>query len=274
MRKGKFMYTKIESYLGFTENIKEPHKTRAKNTLDKLIRCDANIYEIKTWIVNKILDGWVPEVEENIITYNRQGEQNKPKTEYRLMNTMRSCYNKLNKTQYNFALYLVNKGLNNEISINKFIAEEEKRINNILLQKADEERIEKEREDTLKKERNRIQTLLNEELQNITENEKSIVDAIFLDIYGEVQDWNYSIVPLIKHFDCPYCKEEIKSRLNNDNKASFKIFECLTGLKLPRNYKERLAYLDTVNSKDFQDIRELKPRKKTITKDIHLEEVF
>ena len=79
---------------------------------------------------------------------------------------------------------------------------------------------------------------------------------------------NYSLVALIHNFDDPYCKEEIISRLHNDNKASIKIFECITGLKLPKSYKDRKVYLEGLTTKDFKGIIEYKPRRERKEKGI------
>lgn len=260
------------TYLGFTDSTKEPQKTRIQNSLDKLIRQDGSIYTIKTWIVNKIINGRVPEIEENVITYNRQGYQNKPKTEYRLIDKDKGLYNTLNKTEYNFALYLVNKGLNNEGNINDYLYKERLKLEQIQAENDRLEQEEKARQEAIERENNIAKSILENDV--VTEKEKEIVSKIFFDIYGEENDWNYSLVPLIHHFDLQYCKDQIKSRLHNSNKASIKIFECITGLKLPNNNKERMEYLDGISSQDFKGIAEYKPRARREKKDIVLEDFY
>ncbi len=54
------------------------------------------------------------------------------------------------------------------------------------------------------------------------------------------------------------CGEKIISILHN-NKASIKVFECLTGLKLPKSYKKRIEYLRGISVSDFKDARTYKP---------------
>ena len=113
-----------------------------------------------------------------------------------------------------------------------------------------------------------------EESEKIPQFQKDIVDAIFLNIYGQENKWNYSIVPCINNYNNPMCKAEIISRLHNDNKASIKIFECLTGLKLPKGYKERIAYLEVLTVADFKEAVDYKPRKKAEHTEKELREFY
>ena len=65
--------------------------------------------------------------------------------------------------------------------------------------------------------------------------------------------------------------------MHNDNKASIKIFECLTGLKLPKGYKERISYLESLTVSDFKEAVDYKPRKKaehTEEKEVQKEEFY
>ena len=91
---------------------------------------------------------------------------------------------------------------------------------------------------------------------------KKIIDSIFFAIYGQENAWNYSLAVCINNYNNPLCKEEVIARLHNDNKASIKIFECLTGLKLPKGYKERKAYLESISVSNFKEAVDYKPRKK------------
>ena len=122
-----------------------------------------------------------------------------------------------------------------------------------------------------------MKRIIAEESQYISEEEKAIVESVFLSIYGQSNNWNYSLVALIHNFDDKYCKEEVISRLHNDNKASIKIFECITGLKLPKSYKERKVYLEGLTKEDFQEMVQYKPRKKaehTEEKEVQKEEFY
>ena len=115
------------------------------------------------------------------------------------------------------------------------------------------------------------------ESENIPQFQKNIIDSIFLAIYGTENTWNYSLAVCINNYNNPLCKEEVISRLHNDNKASIKIFECLTGLKLPKGYKERVAYLEGLTASDFKEAVDYKPRKKaehTEEKEVQKEEFY
>lgn len=112
-----------------------------------------------------------------------------------------------------------------------------------------------------------------EESESIPDSQKEIINSIFLDLYGQENTFNYTLAVCINNYDKPMCKEEVKARLHNSNKASIKIFECLTGLKLPNGYKKRMEYLENICFKDFQDMKEYKPRKKRESKE-NVEEDF
>ena len=44
-------------YFGFTDNIKEPRKTKVENLFDKLIRYDGKIYNMVDYLCLKLLEG-------------------------------------------------------------------------------------------------------------------------------------------------------------------------------------------------------------------------
>lgn len=117
----------ITSFLGFTNTIKEPRKTKVENTLDKRIHAsDGLIYNRRTFIINSLLEGRTVEKAENVISYNaRTGNQNKPKTEYRLFSIDTRCYMEITKTDFDFFNYCNDHGLNTEAHITDFIMQEE-----------------------------------------------------------------------------------------------------------------------------------------------------
>lgn len=249
------MIASINSYLGFTENIKEPRKTKVENELNRLYRYNGGVYNAITFLVIKLLEGCAPLKEENYQYYKRDGKLTIPKTLYKYVSPDGNTYFELNKTQYDFVCYLVEKELITEEKINKYVEDETARKEAEAIRQKEEERIMKERAEAEQEETRRVVELLKNDLENISDVEKSIASEVFFRIYGEVHDWNYSIIPLIHHFDIPLCKKEVKSRLHNDNRASIKIFEQLTGLKLPKGWKKRIEYLDTITSSDFKSLK-------------------
>ncbi|MFG6393126.1 MAG: hypothetical protein K1W24_02885 [Lachnospiraceae bacterium] len=103
--------------------------------------------------------------------------------------------------------------------------------------------------------------------------EKRLADSIFIFMYG-TECKNYSLIALVHNFDNQYCKEEIISRLRNDNKASIKLFECLTGLGLPKSYRKRVEYIGNITMENFKGMTGYQPYKKKGTKEVHKEEFY
>lgn len=253
----------IKSYLGFTDNIKEPRKTKVENTLDHLYRYHGKVMSAVNFLCTKLLEGCWLEIEENYTTLKRNGERTKPKTLYMFMNNGEHGrqYFELNKTQYDFVQYLINNGIDTE---EKMLARNKADIEKMEADKKAEEeakRLEKEREKQKSKEKEKFKEWLFVESAAIPDFQIEIIDSIFLALYGKENPWNYSLAVCINNYDKPMCKEEVKARLHNDNKASIKIFECLTGLKLPKGYRDRTAYLDSITSADFKGAVGYKTRK-------------
>ena len=261
----------IKRYLGFTDGIKEPRKTKVESELSRAYRYNGKIYNAVTILCVKLLEGCYPEKEENYQYYKRNGELSKPKTLYMYMNADGKQYFELNKTQYDFVYYLLEKGLNTEESI---LAYDKADIKNIetLQQAEQEEKARQEAEEQRKsEEKENFKIWMQNEVEKIPDFQKEIIDSIFFSIYGRQNTWNYSLAVCINNYNNPLCKEEVIARLHNDNKASIKIFECLTGLKLPKGYKERKAYLESISVSDFKEAVDYKPRKKREEKEVQKE---
>lgn len=268
---------KIKRFLGFTNGIKEPRKTKVENELSACYTYKGNYYSAVEFLCMKLLEGCYPDKEENYQYYKRNGELSKPKTLYKYYSVDGKTYFKLNKTQYDFVCYLLGSGLNTEESILEYDKVDIERVEAMQRAEAEEKARQEEAKAKEDAERERMKQIIAEESQYISEEEKAIVESVFLSIYGQTNNWNYSLVALIHNFDDKYCKEEIISRLHNDNKASIKIFECITGLKLPKSYKERKAYLEGLTKEDFQEMAQYKPRKKvehTEGKEVQKEEFY
>lgn len=271
---------KIKRFLGFTDGIKEPRKTKVENELSACYRYNGSLYNAVEFLCVKLLEGCYPDKEENYQYYKRNGELSKPKTLYKYYSEDTEhgkTYFELNKTQYDFVCYLIENGLNTEESILAYDKADIERVE--ALQRAEAEEKARQEEEKAKEdaECERMQRIIAEESQYISEEEKAIVESVFLSIYGQSNNWNYSLVALIHNFDDKYCKEEVIARLHNDNKASIKIFECITGLNLPKSYKERKAYLEGLTKEDFQEMVQYKPRKKaehTEEKEVQKEEFY
>lgn len=268
---------KIKRFLGFTDGIKEPRKTKVENGLSACYTYKGNYYNAVEFLCVKLLEGCYPDKEENYQYYKRNGELSKPKTLYKYYSPDGRTYFELNKTQYNFVCYLLENNLNTEEKIIAYDKADIERVEALQRAEDDEKARQEEAQRKAEEEKENFKRWMWEESEKIPQFQKDIVDAIFLNIYGQENKWNYSIVLCINNYNNPMCKAEIISRLHNDNKASIKIFECLTGLKLPKGYKERIAYLDGLTVADFKDAVDYKPRKKaehTEEKEVQKEEFY
>lgn len=271
---------KIKRFLGYTDGIKEPRKTKVENELSACYRYNGSLYNAVEFLCVKLLEGCYPDKEENYQYYKRNGELSKPKTLYKYYSEDTEhgrTYFELNKTQYDFVCYLIENGLNTK---EKILAYDKADVEHFeALQKAEEEEKARQEEEKRKsaEEKEKFKEWMFAESENIPQFQKDIIDSIFLAIYGTENSWNYSLAVCINNYNNPLCKEEVISRLHNDNKASIKIFECLTGLKLPKGYKERIAYLEGLTVSDFKEAVDYKPRKKaehTEEKEVQKEEFY
>lgn len=137
-------------YFEFTDNIKEPRKTKVENMLSKLCRDDNKIYNVVDYLCMRLLDGCYLEKEEGYTYMKRDGEYSKPKNLYKFYEPEGRMYTELNKTQYDFVEYLIDNGINTEQAMEKAIAdhrvcmEEQKRLQEenerAALEKAEQER--------------------------------------------------------------------------------------------------------------------------------------
>ena len=265
---------KIKRYLGFTDGIKEPRKTKVENELSRCYSYKGNIYNAVEFLCTKLLEGCYLEKEENYQYVKRNGEMSKPKTLYMFFDKDVRRYFEMNKTQYDFVQYLIDKGLNTEESILAYDKADTELFE--ALQKAEDEEKARQEEEKQRREeeKEKFKSWMFSESENIPQFQKDIIDSIFLAIYGTENSWNYSLAVCINNYNNPLCKEEVISRLHNDNKASIKIFECLTGLKLPKGYKERISYLKGLTASDFKEPVDYKPRKKAEKKEEVQKEEF
>lgn len=274
----------MKSFLGFTDTIKEPLKTKVEDTLNKVMRYNEletesgeknPIMSRKQFLLELLKQGNDIKKDDNVTYYSRKIEgMTKPKTEYKIY-TLDGCYYEITKTEYNFCIYCKENKLVTSEAIKNYITQEEKHLQTIAEQKAEEKRIQAEKERAECEEVERINNMIHEEVKTLPAEEKEIMNSIFLSMLGSEANENcYTLIACIHHFDNKICKQEIISRLHNDNVASIKTFECITGLKLPKGYKERITYLNSITSDSFVGMIEYKERKKAEQKDIVTEEFY
>lgn len=259
------MYKKIEgTYLGFTDHIREPQKTRTETTLDKPIRHDGHIYNMVTFLVGGLTEGRKPEKKENVQWYKKNGELCRPRTEYRFLTPDGRQYTEIKKTEFDFCIHCIKNGLTTYDSVDDYIKKENDRKAEQMRLRQEEEQRAKAR--ALQEETRRLQTedVIRQTLENLPNAEKELMSRIFENICGSASTaaLNYRLLALIHNYDNPLCRADIISRLHNGNRASIKTFEHITGLTLPKTYKERREYLESISSADFTGIREFVPCKK------------
>lgn len=263
---------KTNSFYGFTDSIKQPRKQKVENTLDKLVRDNTNtVYRYADFIVNKINEGFnmpsIHTITHGMINtrYGREyGELATPKIEYRISNNENRCYT-WNKTYFDFANYIIDnfKTLDD---IQNFINTESDRIK--AEQEAEEKRIADEKADKEAKEQAKkdFENWKCDEIQKLIDTDiHRLCAEVFTSIYP---DYNYplgnlSVVVYADNIENPLCRDGLISMLHNNNKASIKVFEVYTGVKLVKNHKERIAQLETITKSDYKGIQEFKPRKKS-----------
>jgi len=245
-----------DTYLGFTNNLKPMQKVRAEKTLDNSIRCNGNVITNKEFILIKLQEGLIPGIEEDYSYYSSKlGCDTKPRTDYRLKDQDGSFYH-ITKTEYNFALYLLDNNFLNEQKVKEFVTAE----NNRLLQSAQDElnqkQQEKERKENLEREKQEFDNWLTEQAENYNNNEKlDIAKSVFLDIQGQYNELMLcKLLVLIENIENPMCRDMLKSWLHNHNTTSKKVFYHMTGIKLPSTSKGTMPLLDSLNTADFQGI--------------------
>ena len=245
-----------DTYLGFTDNLKPMQKVRTKKTLDNLIRCNGNVITNKEFIFIKLQEGLIPCIEEDYSYYSSKLRcETKPKTDYRLKDQDGSFYH-ITKTEYNYALYLLENNFLDKQKVKEFIVTENNRLLQLAQDEFNHKQQEKERKENLEREKQEFNNWLTEQAENYSDNEKlDIAKSIFLDIQGQYNELMIcKLLVLINNIDNPICKDMLKSWLHTHNTTSKKVFYHMTGIKLSSTDKGTMPLLDSLNTADFQDI--------------------
>jgi len=264
---------KTNSFYGFTNSIKQPRKQKVENTLDKLVRDNTNtVYRYADFIVNKIFNEGCDIPKIHTIThgmingyYGREyGELTNPKTEYVIKNADGKGYT-LIKTYFDFANYIIENfktldDIQNYINAesDKIKTEQEAEQKRIADEKADKEATEQAKKDFENWKCDEIEKLIDTDIHKLCA-------EVFTSIYPEYNYplGNLSVIVYADNIENPLCRNELIAMLHNNNKASIKVFEVYTGVKLAKNHKERITQLETITKNDYKGIQEFKPRKKS-----------
>ena len=211
------------------------------------------------WIVNTIFEGYKPT--ENLIeygyqyVYTRWGREKQwlkydtPKKEYIFcgIDGKQSKSLQLNKSQYDFAVW---------------VTENFNTLDDALKADADyTEKLRIAKEETERQEQERIESEQRAEEEKrlykqyaMSEAEK-LIDTTICELYKETmkkiygEDYRIYLNGLMLYvcaaeIENPLAKDMLIHWLYNDNKGSIKFFELVSGCKLPKTYKARVAYIE------------------------------
>lgn len=211
------------------------------------------------WIVNTIFEGFKPT--ENLIEYGYQyvythwGREkqwlkyDKPKKEYIFcdIDGKQSKSLQLNKSQYDFAVWVTKNFSTLDDALKADADYTEK------LRKAEEE-AEKQELERIEAEQRTEEEKRQYEQYAISEAEK-LIDTKVCELYKQTmkkiygEDYRVYLNGLMlyvcaKEIENPLAKDMLIHWLYNDNKGSIKFFEIVSGCKLPKTYKSRVAYIE------------------------------
>lgn len=246
---------KLKTLLGFEKGKTPCQQGRIEKQLKKRLTYNGREVDITKadQIVYSIFkENYKPYKEENCWHYKRDGEKSKPKTEYEINTKTENgtYFISLNKTQYDFAVYVYEnfKTLNDVLEKDKecFAV-----VEKLEQERLDQERLEEEKLERRRKIKKTFEKWMIAEVNNLPQQQVDIITKVFTDRFGSCWVKAYTLAVCVNHFDNALCKQNVIELLHNENKASIKCFELLTGLRLPKSYGERIEYLKNISSKDF-----------------------
>lgn len=249
------------SFLGFTDNRTALQAGKIEKCLSKAFRYDGVVMERRDAMLQDLRSGKTPDmVEENV--------NGKNKKSYRLNFVIdgSDVYNEITKTEYDFCMYLIKNDLISEERVNSYLEEEKnKRIEAAKAEREAEEAARREKERQEEEKENFKSWVRSAAEMYIGTSKGNLMEKIFVDKLGEFKYpvRAFELLACIDNIDDnPLCREELKSRLHTDNVASRKTFECVTGLKLPKNNRDTQEFIDNLKKSDYREMTEYKVRKK------------
>jgi len=259
-----------ETCFGFTNNMPALARGRTEKLLNKLTRVDGvEVCLEKEFIYNKLKKGYKPIIKENCIYYSKKiGCYTEPKDEYRLKNEKEGDSYLINKTLYDYAIYLIENDFLNEQKAEIYIIAEQNKITSNI-QKQKEEKLLKE------KEAENFKIWLEDQINQYNNEENlKLAKEIFLQEIGEYSEYQLKkLLVLIDNIDNAKCLMLLKGWLHIGNKTSKKLFYHITGIKLPLTNKETESVLSTIKSSNFKEPVQYIKRKTKVEKDV-VTEVF
>lgn len=242
----------IKGYCGYEKKFSAMQAGRVKQQLNKLINTgDFGTTTYKDFIILLLFEKfYLP-----ITKTNQEGD-----TEYLILDLLGNSYNgyRVNKTQYGFAEYL-NANFDD---INKVRAyDEQEQLEQELAFKLKQQRYQEEEQIAreLARKRKEYGRMIDDEgigyVGTEVETKKNELWAkVYKDSKPQLQFWPFQIIALINHIDDLTARQILVSRLHTTNRASTKLFEWYSGVKLPKTMKARAEYLMSLKSTDLNKL--------------------
>jgi len=250
------------TYLGFTSSLIHLQKSKVEKALDTQIKHNNISMPKKQFVYNKLQEGYTPIVEENVTYYSRKiQDYTKPKTEYRL--SSENNYYDITKTEYNFAVYLVQNDFLDIVKVKQYIDTEQTKLTQLAQIEFDRKQQEKLDKELLQQQKQEFDSWLSEQAENYSDNTKlDIAKSIFEYEQGDYNElYLCKLFVLIDNIDILACKEKLKNSLYSHNKTSKKVFYHLTGVRLPSTDKGTMEILDGLTISSYQGIVPYKKKK-------------
>jgi len=244
------------TFLGFTDTLTPMQKYKVSSTLDTQIKHNNIIMPKKQFIYIKLQEGYTPIIEEDVSYYSRKlGNYTKPKSEYRLSNSEGSYYD-ITKTEYNFAVYIVQNDFLDVVKAKQYIDAEQNRLAQLAQEEFNRKQQEKQHKELLQQQKQEFDSWLSEQAGNYSDDTKlDIAKDIFESEQGDYNElYLCKLLVTIDNIDILACKEKLKNSLYSHNKTSKKVFYYVTGVKLPLTDKGTFEILDGLTVSSYQGI--------------------
>ena len=242
-----------KSFLGFTDKKIPMQKAKIETALDKPVRYEGAICPKKDFIFRLLLSGHKPVEKLNNGRFNlRTYERLDDKMEYRMQMDGEDCYYEVNKTEHDFACYLLAQDLTSEDTARKYMEAERERLERERQER--DEQLQRELTEKLEAEQAKrdFKLWLEEQATAYSNQERmDLMRTVFINLVG-VSNPRADLLVLIENIDKPMSRDKLISWLHNGNKASRKTFECVTGLKLPKTAMETKAFLSSLSATDYK----------------------
>lgn len=240
--------------LGFASG-KDLGSSRARSVLSKTQTVDggSEVVTRAVFVINQVLSGRVPETKMERHYSKKLEALTEPKEIYILRDLKDRAYYEVTKTEYNFALYL----LDNEFCTLERV---ETQINLEMEEEAELHRVSEEKKQAKAQEKARAV----QEAKNFTDwleiNKYKYNDRGMLQIAKNIflnKLNNYHAPSMREFLFCIFgisnegCRKVVMNRVHIHNKASVKVFECVTGVSLPKTAKGIREVLSSITEANY-----------------------